>query len=123
MSWPAGQQRVLDRIEETLLADDQYLGSLFTFFTALARDDAMPRTERLPPRRLPRPALLVAAGLIAVAMFLLTLLAPGRPGCPAAAVATSALNSSAARPAAAPCRRPGQPGGSHAGLSAVRMPG
>jgi hypothetical protein len=50
----AGQQRVLDRIEETLLAGDQQLGSLFAFFTRLAGDDAMPQAERLAPRQPPR---------------------------------------------------------------------
>jgi hypothetical protein len=101
MSWPAGQQRVLDRIEETLLADDQHLGSLFAFFTMLAGDDAMPGTERVRvTRRLPRPALLAAAGLIAVTVSLLTLLAPGRPACSAAAVTPSVLSSSADRPSA-----------------------
>jgi hypothetical protein len=99
MSWSPGQQRTLDRIEEALLADDQSLGSLFAFFTTLAGEDAMPRTERTTPRRLPRQSLLAAIGLVAAMLFLLTLLSPGRPACPPLAVTTSALSSSAARPA------------------------
>jgi hypothetical protein len=113
MRWLAGQQRALDRIEQSLLAGDQDLGSLFAYFRTLAGDDAMPRTERLQPGRLPRLALLVSAGLIAAAMFLLTLFAPGRSACPAAAVITSGLSSPAARPAP----------GCRAASSASREPG
>jgi hypothetical protein len=47
VSRAARQQRALDRIEKTLLADDLPLGSLFAVFTRLTLEDAMPRTERV----------------------------------------------------------------------------
>jgi hypothetical protein len=47
MSLRAGQQRSLDRIESTLLQDDLHLASLFATFTRLAREEAMPATERV----------------------------------------------------------------------------
>jgi hypothetical protein len=46
MSQVAGQ-RALDQIEKTLAAGDYRLASLPAFFTRLARDDAMPGTERV----------------------------------------------------------------------------
>ena len=101
MSWPAGQQRVLEGIEETLVAGDQRLGALFALFTRLADGAAMPQTERLPPSRVPRLALLAAAGLMAVTMFLVTFLTAGQPACPATAMTASVFSSSVARPAAA----------------------
>jgi hypothetical protein len=94
MSLRAGQQRSLDRIESTLLVDDLRLGSLFAIFTRLARDEAMPLTERVtagPWRRRLRPALAAAFGLAAVvSVLVLSLLIPGRPACPAGAAAAPA---------------------------------
>jgi hypothetical protein len=51
MSFPTRQQRTLDRIEKTLLADDPRLGSLFANFTSLPSPKAMPRIERVKPRQ------------------------------------------------------------------------
>ncbi|HEX2823820.1 MAG TPA: hypothetical protein VHO07_27205 [Streptosporangiaceae bacterium] len=107
MTWLAGQQRALDRIEKTLVADDYRLASRFAFFTRLARDDAMPGTERIQARPCrPRSALLAAAGLVAVTMFLVALPGPVRQVCPSATVTASAFSSSAARPAAGRCPGP-----------------
>jgi hypothetical protein len=90
VSLRAGQQRSLDRIASTLLDDDLRLGSLFAIFTRLARDEAMPATERVmsgPWRRL-RPALVAAAGLVtAASVLVLALLVPGRPACAGGAAA------------------------------------
>jgi hypothetical protein len=47
MSLRAGQQRALNRIEQTLQAEDSRLGSLFTTFTRLTHHEAMPWTERI----------------------------------------------------------------------------
>ena len=47
MSLPGSQKRALGGIEETLLADDLRLGSLFAIFTRLTRHEAMPWTERV----------------------------------------------------------------------------
>jgi Protein of unknown function (DUF3040) len=84
MSLRAGQQRSLDRIESTLLQDDLHLASLFATFTRLAREEAMPATERVTAGRWQRlrPALAAAFGLAAVVTVLvLSLLTPGRPAC------------------------------------------
>jgi len=101
MSWPTRQQRVLEQIEKTLLADDYRLAALFAFFAGLARDDARPGTERIQawPCR-PRSVLLAAAGLVVLTTFMLAWLGPGRQVCPTAAITTSASSSAAARSAA-----------------------
>jgi hypothetical protein len=58
MSLPARQQQALDRIEQTLVAEEPRLGSLFAVFTRLTRHEAMPGTEQVASRlrRLLRPA-------------------------------------------------------------------
>ena len=93
MSLRAGQQRSLDRIESTLVDDDLRLRSLFAIFTRLARDEPMPATEQVtagPWWRL-RPALAAAFGLAAVvSVLVLSLLVPGRQGCPGGAAARPA---------------------------------
>jgi len=91
MSLRAGQQRSLDRIESALLNDDLRLGSMFAIFTRLARDEAMPATERVtagPWLRRLRPALAAAVGLAAVvSVLVLGLLVPGRQACAGGAAA------------------------------------
>jgi hypothetical protein len=85
MSLPGSQQRALGGIEETLLADDLRLGSLFAIFTRLTRHEAMPWTERVEagPWQRVRPALVGAIGLIAViSVLMLSLLVPGRSNQP-----------------------------------------
>jgi hypothetical protein len=49
MSLPAGQQRVLDRIEDALRAHDSRLAAMFGIFGRLTRHEAMPEVERLRP--------------------------------------------------------------------------
>ncbi len=51
MSLPASEERVLTRIEQTLLARDPRLKSLFSIFTRLTGQEAMPATEQLQKRR------------------------------------------------------------------------
>jgi hypothetical protein len=50
MSLPARQQRTLNRIEQTLVAEDPGLGLRFGVFTSLTVDEEMPGTERVPGR-------------------------------------------------------------------------
>jgi hypothetical protein len=59
MRWPGRQQRLLNRVNKQLLADDPRLDSMFAFFTKLTREDAMPPAERIEagPQRLLRVAL------------------------------------------------------------------
>jgi hypothetical protein len=47
MSLPARQQRVLDRIEDSLHACEPQLRSMFAMFTTLTGDEDMPRLEEL----------------------------------------------------------------------------
>lgn len=54
MSLPARQQRVLDRIEDSLHACDLRLRSMFAISTKLTREEGMPRLEELDHRTLPQ---------------------------------------------------------------------
>jgi len=47
VSLPARQERVLERIEQSLHACDPPLKSMFAMFTKLARGEEMPRLEEL----------------------------------------------------------------------------
>lgn len=60
------QRRILYRTERSLLADDPGFGSLFTIFTRLAWNDALPGTEQARPTRWQWRKLVIAAGLIVV---------------------------------------------------------
>jgi hypothetical protein len=119
MSLRAGQQRSLDRIERTLLDDDLRLGSLFAIFTRLAREEAMPTTERVtagPWQRL-RPALAAAFGLTAVVTVLvLSLLVPGRQACQDGAAGAPAHMQPFRAGRLAACRPPAWALGPAAGL-------
>jgi len=70
---PAFRQRALDRIEQTLVAEDPMLGSRFAVFTRLTLNEEMPGTERV-RGRLQR-FLLAAVRPPLLAISLLTLLA------------------------------------------------
>jgi hypothetical protein len=50
MSLPAGQQKILDRIEAALRDSDPRLMALFVMFGRLTRDEEMPRVEELKAR-------------------------------------------------------------------------
>lgn len=93
MSLPACQQRALDRIEKTLLADDPRFGSLFAIFTRLTWREAMPGIELVKSGQWHslRPFAAIAIALIAVAsVLMLTLLTPRLPIClPSAAAGHS----------------------------------
>jgi hypothetical protein len=47
MGLPAGEQRVLDTIENSLRITDQQLAAVFTAFARIAGGTRMPRPERL----------------------------------------------------------------------------
>jgi hypothetical protein len=96
MSLPARQQRALDRIEKTLMADDPRFGSLFAIFTRLTWHEAMPGIELAKSGRWHslRPFAAIAIALIAVAsVLMLTLLAPRRPICLTSAAARHSYSS------------------------------
>lgn len=76
MSLPASQQRVLDRIEETLKNREPRLASMFAMFTRLATNEGLPRIEALhpvpwwSPKRYRSPARVRAAVLLMLAGFM-----------------------------------------------------
>jgi hypothetical protein len=102
MSLPACRQRALDRIEQTLVAEDPGLGSRFAVFARLTRHEAIPGTEQVPGRV--QQVLRRAAILPLVVISVLTLLAatgliPARNACSVgrhAAAAGKSLESRAA---------------------------
>jgi hypothetical protein len=106
MSLPASEERALTRIEQTLLARDPRLKSLFAIFTRLTLQEAMPATEQL-QRRWWRPqpgAVVLLAVALLVGMIVIGSLGPGRacaPGQPgvSAAAQPSAIASAALVPA------------------------
>jgi hypothetical protein len=86
MSLPASEARVLSTIEERLLARDPRLRSLFSIFTRLNWQEAMPAREQLRrPRWRPRPGavMLVALLLAVVSIVAASLAMPGRACSPA----------------------------------------
>lgn len=81
MSLPARQQRVLDRIEQTLVADEPRLGSLFAIFTRLTCHEAIPGNEHV-GSKLRRLAVIVVVTVIALTGLAVSLwLIPGRHAC------------------------------------------
>jgi hypothetical protein len=93
MSLPACEQRALDRIEQTLMAEDPGLGLRFAVFTRLTLHEAMPGTEQVPGRlqRFLRPAMTIPIMLInLVALLVVSWLIPGSgQACPAGPTATA----------------------------------
>jgi hypothetical protein len=67
VSLPGGQRLALWRMEKALLAEDLRLDSAYAIFARTTRHDAMPLTERLPPRPWRQQAALIAATGLAVA--------------------------------------------------------
>jgi hypothetical protein len=81
---PTRQQRALDRIEETLEANDPRLRSLFMIFARLTQHEAMPSTEQVIARL--RTSLLrtiaIPIALVAILSGLILISpAPGRNAC------------------------------------------
>ena len=78
ISIPTRQQRTLDCIEKTLLADDPRLGSLFANFTSRALPKEMPTIERIKPRR--RQLLQALAPFALITIFLIGVVCVGMFG-------------------------------------------
>jgi hypothetical protein len=96
MSLPAAEERTLTRIEQALLARDPRLNSLFSIFTRLTRQEAMPTIEQLRRRRWrPQPGavLLAAVALLICAVVAGSLASAG--GCVQAPAATATVQPSA----------------------------
>jgi len=67
MSLPVAEERALSNIEHALLSRDARLNSLFSIFTRLTRQDAMPTIEEIRRRRWrPQPG---AVFLVAIALL------------------------------------------------------
>jgi hypothetical protein len=95
MSLSASEVRTLTRIERALLSRDPRLRSLFSMFTRLTWQEAMPAREQLRRRRWQgRPGVVIAIGLaLALAMVVMgAIVSPPRACAPArlgAAIARS----------------------------------
>jgi len=85
MSLSASEARALTRIEQALLSRDPRLRSLFSIFTRLAWQEAMPTREQL-RRRGPRPqpgiVILIAVALAVGMIVVSSLTAPSRACAP-----------------------------------------
>lgn len=120
MSLSAGQQRALDQIEKALADDDLRLGLLFSAFTRLAGQQAMPVTEPIasPPRRpirRMRSAVVTVIGLAVVtSAFILSQTLPSQQACPGTITAVSAHVQSAGTGRQPACQRQIGPGAVHA---------
>ena len=73
MSLPASEERVLTNIEQALRSRDARLNALFSIFTRLTRQEAMPTIEQIRQRRWrPQPGAVV---LVAVALLVCAIVA------------------------------------------------
>jgi hypothetical protein len=104
MSLPGCQQRTLDRIEQTLVAEDPGLGLRFAVFTRLTRHEAIPGTEYV-LGGLQRPAMILPLMVISlVALLAVSWLIPSRQLCLLARTWRHAACQSARPYAASPAR-------------------
>jgi hypothetical protein len=113
MSLPASQQRVLDRMEHRLRADEPYLASMFGIFARLSTGEPV-TTERLTARprwRRPPGAALYAVAIFPVIFTLViigALLSGSAQGSRACDVGYS-VSGSAAAASQSQCQTAGQP--------------
>jgi|HubBroStandDraft_3_1064219.scaffolds.fasta_scaffold01516_8 hypothetical protein len=96
MSLPVAQERALTSIEQALRSRDPRLNSLFSIFTRLTRQEAMPTIEQIQQRRWrPQPGAVV---LVAVALLVCAIVAgslSSGAGCGKAPAASSTAQPSA----------------------------
>ena len=101
MSLPIAQERTLTSIEQALRSRDPRLSSLFSIFTRLTRQEAMPTIEQIQQRRWrPQPGavVLLAVALLVCAIVVGSLSSGG--GCGHAPAATPTQPSAIAAGAA-----------------------
>jgi hypothetical protein len=102
MSLPACRQRALDRIAQTLVAEDPGFGLRFAVFTRLTRHEAIPGTEQVSSRLqqvLRRAVILPLVAISLVTVLVASGLIPSRQTCPVGAHAAAAGMSSESRAA------------------------
>ena len=100
MSLPVAQERALTSIEQSLRSRDPKLNSLFSIFTRLTRQEAMPTIEQIRQQRWrPRPGAVILLTLVLlVSAVVVGSLVSGR-GCgqaPSSTAQPSAIAASAA---------------------------
>jgi Protein of unknown function (DUF3040) len=98
MSLPASEERALTRIEQTLVARDPRLKSIFAIFTRLTVQEAMPAIEQLRRRPWWRPqpgAVVVLAVAVLVGMIVIGSLGSARACIPARSSASAGAQPSA----------------------------
>src|SRR5271166_485720 len=84
VSLPCCRQRALDRIGQTLVAEDPGLGLRFAVFTRLTRNEMIPQTEQVPRRlrRVLRRAIVLPLVLVSLlALLAASVLISSRPAC------------------------------------------
>ena len=99
MSLPIAQERTLTNIEQALRSRDPRLTSLFSIFTRLTRQEAMPTIEQIQQRRWrPQPGavVLLAVALLVCAIVIGSLSSGGGCGQPPASAKPSAIAAGAA---------------------------
>jgi hypothetical protein len=104
MSLPIAQERTLTNIEQALRSRDPRLTSLFSIFTRLTRQEAMPTIEQIQQRRWrPQPGavVLLAVALLVCAIVVGSLSSSG--GCGHAPTATAQPSAIAAGAAFTQC--------------------
>jgi hypothetical protein len=96
MSLPVAEERALSGIEQALRSRDARLSSLFSIFTRLTLQEAMPTIEQIRPRRwrLQPEAVVLVAIVLAVCAIVGGSLATAR-GCMQAPAATATAQPSA----------------------------
>jgi Protein of unknown function (DUF3040) len=109
MSLSASEVRTLSRIEQTLSSRDPRLRSLFSIFTRLTSQEAMPAREQIRRRGWrPHPGIVIliaialAVGMVVMGSLTARACTPGRVG---AVIAKTASHGCAAGPASAPTTR------------------
>jgi len=111
MSLSASEVRALSRIEQALLSRDPRLRSLFSIFTRLTSQEAMPAREQIRPRGWrPHPGtVILIAAVLAVSMIIVGAFnSPSRACAPARlapVIVKAASHGCPAGPASAPATR------------------
>jgi hypothetical protein len=99
MSLPVAEERTLTSIEQALRSRDPRLNSLFSIFTRLTRQEAMPTIEQIRQRRWrPQPGavVLIAVALLVCAIVVGSLSSGGGCGHAPASAKPSAIAAGAA---------------------------
>lgn len=110
MSLSASEARALSRIEQALLSRDPSLRSLFSIFTRLTRQEAMPTREQIRRNWRPQPGIMILVAIVlAVGMIIVGSLTASPRACPpdrlGSVIVRTSEHGCTARPTSAPWTR------------------